>query len=425
MNKVVTIIMAGGEGTRLSVLAERRAKPAVPFGGIYRIIDFTLTNAMFSGVCRLGVVAQYRPYSLVDHVSRGEWWGLGGIGRVCHMLTPYTGDADSTFYLNTADAVYRNIDFLERFEDAEEVLILSGDHIYRMDYRPMLAVHRDTHATLTIATQQVPWEDTSRFGLMVCDDSGRITQFQEKPKSDPLSNKASLGIYIFNKRKLIDWLRSDHVDPHSKHDFGHNIIPSMIHAERVQNYTFEGYWRDVGTIKSYLDTSMEALDPASGLDLGGWGVCTNHQQIPLRYQYPLGVRGKAEIHNAMIARGSHVEGTVINSILSPGVVVKRGARVENSVLLNGVVVEEGATLTRTIIDKNAHIGAGAALGDPTLGDAPNAAKPHLLNDGTTVVGKSARIPAHARIGRNCLIESMVWSQIHPNAELPAGSTVYH
>lgn len=425
MDKVVTIVMAGGEGTRLSVLAERRAKPAVPFGGIYRIIDFTLTNAMVSGVCRLGVVVQYRPYSLVDHVSRGEWWGLGGIGRVCHMLTPSTGDADSTFYLNTADAVYRNIDFLERFSDAEEVLILSGDHIYSMDYRPMLEMHRDTHATLTIATQEVPWEDTSRFGLMVCDDEGRIKQFQEKPKSDPLSNKASLGIYIFNKRKLIDWLRSDHVDPHSKHDFGHNIIPSMIHAERVQNYTFNGYWRDVGTIKSYLDTSMEALDPHSGLDLGGWRVRTNHQQIPIPLQFPTRVARDADVRHSLVSKGSLIEGTVVNSVLSPGVVVKRGARVENCVLLNGVVVEEDCVLTRTICDKHSHIGRGARLGDPTLGDAPNAAKPHLLNDGTTVVGKSARIPNNARLGRNCLVESGIWSQIHVGAELPAGSTVCH
>ncbi len=403
MNKVLTIIMAGGEGTRLSVLANRRAKPAVPFGGIYRIIDFTLSNAMHSGARWVGVVTQYRPYSLADHLGMGEWWGLSRMGRKLKVLSPHTGEKDSAFYSNTADAVYRNIEFIKRFPECTEVLILSGDHIYKMDYRPMLEMHRAQKARLTLATQEVPWEDTSRFGLMVCDGSGRIVRFQEKPKKNPLSNKASLGIYIFDLPGLIEALQEDQADPDSRHDFGGDIIPRLIdRGEPVYNYDFDGYWRDVGTIPAYMDTSMEALDPASPLDIAGWGLRTNMDQIPLAKQHPARI-AEGSARRSLLSRGVVVEGEVTESILSPGVRIGRGARVHRSILLHDVTVESGAVLEDVIIDKHCRIGRGAVIGDPELGEKPNDIRPDLMSRGTVVIGKGAEIDDGIRVGRNSLV----------------------
>ena len=404
MNRVLTIIMAGGEGTRLSVLANRRAKPAVPFGGIYRIIDFTLSNAMHSGARTVGVVTQYRPYSLVDHLGMGESWGLSRMGRKLKVLSPHTGEKDSAFYSNTADAIYRNIEFIKRFPECTEVLILSGDHIYKMDYGRMLELHRRRSARLTIATQEVPWEDTSRFGLMVCDDGGRIQKFQEKPKHDPLSNKASLGIYIFDLPGLIDALHEDQSDPNSRHDFGGDIIPRLIdRGDAVYNYDFDGYWRDVGTIASYVDTSMEALDPDSPLNIERWGVRTNQEQIALSRQHPAVLGHAASVRRSLISKGVIIDGEVEDSILSPGVRIGKGARVRRSILLHDTHVDEGAFLEDCILDKHSRVGRDARIGDPDLGDHPNEIRPDLLSRGTTVLGKGAEVAAGVRIGRNCLI----------------------
>jgi glucose-1-phosphate adenylyltransferase len=413
MNHVLTIIMAGGEGTRLSVLADRRAKPAVPFGGIYRIIDFTLSNVMHSGGHIVGIITQYRPYSLVDHVGLGEAWGLAGFGRMVKILSPYTGDKDSDFYRGTADAIYRNIEFMERFPAMSEVLILSADHIYKMDYRPMLELHRQRQASLTIATQTVPWEDTSRFGIMVCDDDGRIVKFQEKPKTNPLSNKASLGIYIFNRDFLIQTLRQDAADARSTHDFGADIIPKLIHDARVFNYDFSGYWRDVGTIRSYVETSMESLDPASGLDLAGWGLRTNQKDIPLVSQHPVRLLAGATVRNSLVSTGTTIAGQVEDSILSPGVRVGAGACVKRSILLHGARVEEDCVLEDVIMDKYAVAGRGTHIGDPALGDELNNYIPHLLGSGVSVIGKWAFIAPGTHMGRNSLV--------FPNIALPAQS----
>lgn len=422
MKNTLTIIMAGGEGTRLSVLANRRAKPAVPFGGIYRIIDFTLSNVMNSGGHNVGVITQYRPYSLADHIGLGEAWGLTGYGRLAKILSPHTGDKFANFYQGTADAIFRNIEFIERFPDCTEVLILSADHIYKMDYRPMLELHRQRAAQLTIATQEVPWEETSRFGLMITGEHGRIIQFQEKPKSNPLSNKASLGIYIFNRQFLIDSLRQDQADPASKHDFGGDIIPRLVQTARVYNYDFSAYWRDVGTIRSYVETSMELLDPSSGLDLAAWGVRTNQNEIPLSCQYPLRVAPGGAARRSMISKGCLIEGEVEESILSPGVRVGRGARVRRSILLHQARVEENALVEDAIVDKYGVVGRGAALGDPALGDEPNRTVAHLLAHGTTVLGKGAVVPPGVRLGRNCLVYPGVRVQKEPGELVEAGAT---
>lgn len=425
MDKVLAIIMAGGEGTRLSVLANRRAKPAVPFGGIYRIIDFTLSNVMHSGVRNLGIITQYRPYSLADHVGQGEWWGLLGFDRKCKVLSPHTGDKGAAFYVNTADAIYRNIEFIERFPATTEVLILSGDHIYRMDYRPMLEHHRQSGAKLTIATQEVPWEETSRFGIMVTDPAGRITRFQEKPRTDPLSNKASLGIYVFDLKCLLDALRADQAEPESTHDFGADIIPRLIHEVPVYNYDFNGYWRDVGTILSYMETSMEALNAdQSGLDLRGWGLRTNHREIPLADQHPMAIRDGGRIRHSLVGKGSEIAGEVEDSILSPGVRVGRGARIRRSILLHGVHVGDNAVLEDVIMDKHGRVGDNTTVGDRQLGDQPNEFKPHLLDHGITVIGKGARLNPGLRVGRNCLVYPNVTVGPTAGPTIESGKTLF-
>lgn len=416
--------MAGGEGTRLSVLADRRAKPAVPFGGIYRIIDFTLSNVMHSGGRCLGVVTQYRPYSLSDHIGVGEWWGLQGFGRKAKCLSPHTGDKNAGFYVNTADAIYHNIEFIERFPAATEVLILSGDHIYKMDYRPMIEQHRRNQAVLTLATQEVPWEETSRFGLMVCDDDNRIIRFQEKPKKDPLSNKASLGIYVFNRAALLEALRIDQLDPASSHDFGKDIIPRMIRTESVYNYDFKGYWRDVGTIKSYMDTSMEALDAeTTGLDLQGWGVRTNHREIPLEHQVAARLLPGGSVHHSLLSKGTVIEGDVRDSVISPGVHIGRGAKVHKCILLHHVRVEEDAVLENVIMDKHSVIGKGAHIGDTSLGDEHNRDYPQLLNTGTSVIGKWAYIQPGVTMGCNCLVQPKVWVE-RSGKPIQSGTTLF-
>ncbi|MCE5228649.1 glucose-1-phosphate adenylyltransferase [bacterium] len=424
MNKVLTIIMAGGEGTRLSVLANRRAKPAVPFGGIYRIIDFTLSNVMHSGARWVGVVTQYRPYSLADHLGLGESWGFSRMGRKLRVLAPHTGEKDSAFYSNTADAVYRNVEFIKRFPECTEVLVLSGDHIYKMDYRPMLEVHRANRSRLTIATQEVPWEETSRFGLMVCDSKDRVIRFQEKPKKNPLSNKASLGIYIFDLPSLIEALQEDQADPDSQHDFGGDIIPRLIdRGEPVYNYSFNGYWRDVGTIPAYMETSMEALDPTSPLDLESWGLRTNVEQIPLNKQHPSHIAAGGSVKRSLVSRGVTIEGDVRESILSPGVRIGRGARVRRAILLHDVVIEDGAVVEDAIIDKHCRIGRGSHVGCPELGDRPNDIRPDLLSNGTVVIGKGAEIEPETRIGRNSLIFPYV-ETISVGRIVPAGTTCF-
>jgi glucose-1-phosphate adenylyltransferase len=419
MPSVVAMILAGGAGSRLSILAQRRAKPAVPFGGIYRIIDFTISNVARSGIPNVGILTQYKPYSLMDHIGMGEAWGFIGRRRCARVLPPYTGEEDSDWYAGTADAIYQNISFLDRFR-ADIVLILSGDHVYHMDYNDMIQHHLDKRADLTIAMQRVPSSDTVRFGMADVNEQGRITRFYEKPK-ECKTNIASLGIYVFTRDMLVKRLREDAAAT-SAHDFGKNIIPKMIAEDRVYCYLFNNYWRDVGTIEAYRDSNMEILDPASGIDLSKWGVRTNTALRKPHERGPVRILSQATVSNSVISGGCVIEGEVRHSILSPGVQVRKGARVHNSVLMDNVKISEGAVVQNTILDKNVDVGAGSEIG---VGEErTNTQFPSVLTKGITLIGKGAVIPTQTRIGKNCLLYPELTVDDYPGREIPSGSTLF-
>jgi glucose-1-phosphate adenylyltransferase len=396
MRKTLGMLLAGGVGSRLNILAYARAKPAVPFGGLYRIIDFTLSNASNSGVTNIGVLTQYKPLSLMEHIRDGEAWDFLGRMRGAKILPPRTGEKDSDWYKGTADAIRQNMDYV-RSHDSERVMILSGDHIYHMDYSKMVAYHKSQNADLTIGMMRVPWEQTHHFGIAIVDDGYRLRDWEEKPKKAK-SNLASMGIYVFNTDFLSHCLREI-----PEHDFGKNVITTVLRTHKVQAYMFEGYWRDVGTLHSYWSTNMDLLRPDSGLNLRVWKTYTNLQEEGRRGdRQPTRIQAAARVANSFIAQGCVIEGEVSNSILSPGVKVLRGAKVSDSVVMHDTVIEPGAILHRVIVDKLTHFGGNSQVG---IGDANIANKrfPDHLKEGLTVVGKEAHIPAKANIGTNCIV----------------------
>lgn len=394
--KTVAMLLAGGEGSRLTVLSEKRAKPAVPFAGKFRIIDFTISNCVNSGIYTVGVLTQYRPHSLADHIGIGKPWNLDRSRGGIRILPPYQERGGQHWYAGTADAIYQNLGFIED-NSADLVLILSGDHIYKMDYTDMIQAHQKSGADLTVAVMPVPLEETHRFGIMVVDDQGRITEFYEKPKERDKGNLASMGIYVFSAAALKKHLCED---PGVKVDFGKDIIPTMVsEGDRVFSYRFEGYWVDVGTIDSYWATNLQLLGENPGLDLytSKFPVMTLSEERPA---VKIGPQG--QVTNSLVSNGCVVRGNVVNSVLSPGVYVSPGATVVDSVVMNDTWIGPGAKLDKTVIDKHVVIGAGAevGVGDETV---PNQECPDKLFAGITVVGKSSIIPEGASIGRNVLI----------------------
>ncbi|MCX7044730.1 MAG: sugar phosphate nucleotidyltransferase [Candidatus Sumerlaeota bacterium] len=422
MMNAIAMLLAGGEGSRLLTLSRHRAKPAVPFGGIYRIIDFTLSCIMRSNIPLVGILTQYRPYSLMDHISNGESWGFVGRRRLAKVLPPYVGGKNSDWYAGTADAVYQNLSFIERFPHAELILVLSGDHVYSMDYREVIEKHLSSDADLTVACQEVPWEETRQFGIMLTGENDRITGFIEKPKENPPSNLASLGIYVFRRKALVDRLRADAARTDSQHDFGGNIIPEIISEGKTYAYRFNGYWRDVGTVDSYWRAHMDILAPDSQLNLAKWQVQTNPASFGDGNLFPARVEPAGKVVDSILGLGSVITGTVLHSLLSPGVRVQAGAVVSNSVILHDTVVYPGAQINNAVIDKNVSIGEGAIIGEGD--DMPNHLLPDRLFTGLTLIGKRAEIPAHARIGRNVLIESSMKAHDFPaGGVVPSGATV--
>jgi glucose-1-phosphate adenylyltransferase len=398
--KTVAMLLAGGEGSRLTVLSEQRAKPAVPFAGKFRIIDFTLSNCVNSGIGTVGVLTQYRPHSLNEHIGIGKPWGLDRSRGGVRLLPPYHGRDSQRWFAGTADAIYQNLGFISDHR-AEAVLILSGDHIYKMDYREMVKAHEARGADLTVAVMEVPIEEASRFGIMKVDDDGRIIEFAEKPKDPSKGNLASLGIYVFSASALERVLRRE-IENHSDLDFGKHVIPSMLaDNSRVMSYRFSGYWVDVGTLDSYLNTNLELVGSRAALDLYDerWPILTQSEERPA---VKIGPQGK--VTESLVSNGCVIKGLVKNSVLSPGVYVSPGAIIENSVVMNDVWVGPGAHISNMVIDKQVRVGPGCVLGqgDPKV---PNEKMPDKLSAGISVIGKGAIIPAGCKVGMNVLIDS--------------------
>ena len=364
--EVVAMLLAGGQGSRLYALTSHVAKPAVPFGGKYRIIDFPLSNCVNSGIDTVGVLTQYRPLELNSYVGNGQPWDLDRSDGGVHILPPYQVEGDhGSWFKGTANAIYQNIGFMDMY-DPEYVVILSGDHIYKMDYSDMLAHHKKTNADCTIAVLEVTMEEAKRFGIMNVDENDQIYEFEEKPPQ-PKSNLASMGIYIFSYQKLRKYLIEDEADPNSSNDFGKNIIPNMLNAgEKMMVYRFNGYWKDVGTIDSLWDANMDMLAPNSGIDLYDttWPI---YARTPIRPPHVTGPKGK--ISHSLVTGGSQVDGSVENSVLFHSVTVEEGAEVEYSILMPGTVVKAGAKVSYAIVAENAVIEAGATVGAAPTGES--------------------------------------------------------
>ena len=359
--KCIAMLLAGGQGTRLYALTSRVAKPAVSFGAKYRIIDFPLSNCANSNIDTVGVLTQYQPLILNEYIGNGEPWDLDRSYGGVHTLPPYQAKKGGEWYKGTANAIYQNLHFLNEF-DSEHVLILSGDHIYKMDYSKMLAEHVANDADCTIAVIDVPAEEASRFGILDFDADKRILSFEEKPKK-PKSNHASMGIYIFKKEVLVNELVADEKDPKSSNDFGKNIIPTLLAKKmNVFAYGFQGYWKDVGTVTSLWEANMDLLgeNPLINLNDPNFKIYSRNRPLPLS---DIGAGGK--VLNSIMTTGCEVEGTVINSVLGEGVTIEEGALVKNSVVMRGTIIRKGARLNYAMIDENCDIGENCLLGDET------------------------------------------------------------
>lgn len=386
--ETLAIILAGGKGSRLDLLSERRSKPSMPFAGKFRIIDFTLSNCSNSGIFDVVILTQYLPLSLNEHIGAGKPWDLDRRDSAVTLLQPH-----ASWYGGTADAVLKNINFLKR-RNPKYSLILSGDHIYKMNYDLMVKEHEKNNADLTIATTTVPLEEASRFGILTADKNNRIVDFEEKPQN-PKSDQASMGIYVFKTEVLINAL--ENLDE-GENDFGKHIIPKLIFKDnaKVYSYPFSGYWQDVGTIDSYIETSLDLLNPDSSLDLYDekWKIHTRSEELP-----PVKIGFNAKISNSLISNGSVIEGTVINSILSPGVYVGKNTIIKDSVIFNFSHIGDNVQIERAIIDKKVKIGDNVKIG---FGDdyTPNFEKPDLLITGINIFAKNAKVPAGTNIPRN-------------------------
>ena len=377
--EMITMLLAGGQGTRLYVLTKEVAKPAVPFGGKYRIIDFPLSNCVNSGIDTVGVLTQYRPLELNSYIGNGQPWDLDRMNGGVYILPPYVKDKEGQWYKGTANAIYQNINFIERYEP-ENVLILSGDHIYKMDYSKMLAYHKERRADATIAVLDVPMEEASRFGIMNTNEDDSIYEFEEKPKH-PKSTKASMGIYVFNWKKLREYLINDEKDPDSSNDFGKNIIPAMLqNGERLFAYQFDGYWKDVGTIDSLWEANMDLLNPKANINLSGdqWRIYARNEPHPPHF-----VGDKADIAESLITEGCDINGKLWYTVLFSGVTVEEGAELNSAVVMKNTVIKKGAAVKYAIIAEDAVIEEGAVVGD----DPCNYSDPSEW--GIAVVGRGA------------------------------------
>ena len=390
--KIIAMLLAGGQGSRLGVLTRDTAKPAVPFGGKYRIIDFPLSNCVNSDIDTVGVLTQYRPLELNKYIGTGQPWDLDRNYGGVFVLPPYSTGETGEWYLGTANAIAQNIGFIEQY-NPKYVCILSGDHIYKMDYSNMLREHENKNADATIAVLTVPIKEASRFGIMNCDEDGRIFEFEEKPKN-PKSNKASMGIYIFTWQVLKRYLEADNSSEETSHDFGKDIIPNMIaNGQRLYEYSFEGYWKDVGTIESLWESNMDLLEENPKLNLNdrSWTIYSRNPIMPPHY-FSKG----ATVSRSMITEGSQIYGSVSHSVIFAGVKIGKGAIVVDSVLMPHTIVEENATIFKAIIGENAVIGANSTIGEIEQGN--------VQNSGITVLGEKTIVPQSTHIPKGAMVD---------------------
>ena len=391
--EMIAMLLAGGQGSRLYALTQRLAKPAVPFGGKYRIIDFPLSNCVNSGIDTVGILTQYQPMVLNEYIGNGQPWDLDRLIGGVHVLPPYQKASGSDWYKGTANAIYQNIPFIERY-NPKYVIILSGDQICKQDYSDFLRFHKEKGAEFSGAVMEVPWEEASRFGLMVTDENDKITAFQEKPK-EPKSNLASMGIYIFNWDVLKKYLIEDEADPESENDFGKNVIPSLLRDGRdMYAYHFSGYWKDVGTISSLCEANMEVLDPEhSGIDLfeDDWKIYSRNSGKTGHRILDTGV-----VENSMVTDGCRIAGHVKHSILFSGVSVEEGAEIEDAVVMGGTVIKKGASVKHCIVAENVVIGENAVVGEMPKDGAGSVA---TIGSGV-YIGDGAKVGPAAMIDQN-------------------------
>jgi len=410
-------ILAGGVGSRLCLLSERRAKPAVPFGGKYRIIDFTLSNCVNSGIYDIGVLTQYRPTSLHRHIGSGRPWDLDRLHGGVQILPPALGSVESDWYQGTADAIYQNLVHLRR-RRVESLLVLSGDHVYKMDYNELYAFHAARGASCTVAVTEVPAASVHSFGILETDATGRVTGFQEKPRRAQ-SRLASMGVYLYQRDDLVRWLAEDAAMEDSSHDFGKDVLPRLVaRGEAVYAYRFPDYWQDVGTLDSYYQASLALVSPHPPLDLSDpdWVIHTQSADRP-----PVRIDHGARVQRSLVANGCRVAGEVVGSVLFPGVTVGPGAVVRDSIVMHDTTVGREARIDRAIVDKEVHVGAGAMVGTGEEAE-PNRACPEHLSSGLTVVGKGAQLPEGVQIGRNARIGAFV-TEADFGGHIPSGGVV--
>lgn len=356
--KCVAMLLAGGQGSRLGVLTRHRAKPAVPYGGKYKIIDFPLSNCVHSGVDTVGVLTQYQPLELNSYISTGAPWDLDSMSGGAFVLPPYVRGESGEWYSGTANAVFQNCYFIDRYSP-DYVMVLSGDHIYKMDYSKMLLAHVEKEADATIAVIKVPFEEASRFGIMNTDEDLRILEFEEKPR-EPKNNMASMGVYIFSWKKLREYLVEDSKDMDSVNDFGKNVIPAMLAGgERLFAYPFRGYWKDVGTVESYWEANMELLSDSSELDLQdtSWRIYSRSVDMPPHY-----AGQTAKVINSIISEGCIIDGEIENSVIFPGVIVEAGAKIKDSIIMSRSVIGAGSAISKSILDEEVTVGEGCTIG---------------------------------------------------------------
>jgi glucose-1-phosphate adenylyltransferase len=410
--KTLVMIMAGGASEDLSVLTADRAEPAIPFGGKFRIIDFPLSNTVNSGLYNVALLTQYMPRSLNEHVGVGKPWDLDRSQGGVRLLQPYMGHGQSGWQRGTADAVRRNMHFIGE-QRVDNVLLLAGDHIYKMDYRPMLRFHQETQADVTVGVRRVSPFETHRFGIVSVESDMRVTGFKEKPRRSK-ETLASMGIYVFKFQALKEILTDETVN-----DFGRDVLPAILDSYRVYAYAFEGYWADVGTLQAYWEANMALLAETPALDLYDpqWVIHTRSEEQP-----PVKVGSSAWVGGNLLSNGCIIEGIVERSILSPGVRVAPGAVVRDSVVMNDAVISSNAKIERAIIDKEVWIGEGAEIGYG-VDNVPNRRHPERLNTGLSVIGKRARIPTGIRIGHNVIINPDVTEAHFQSDFLPSGETV--